>query len=219
MQPSLTTLMGRQFTDTTANLGSLVLKQMNLSGISKMFSDMASTVSISKMIAEYYASNVGSIGQALAAMHRSQSDAMFQSVDIQKAMANFSRAFTQSVETANVSSLLRQASSLQGAFDDHPDIEHFAAVFLEEQPELAASIEQLPFLITLSTMDRKLIVWFIAIVVSIYVTMGLVTIGTDNPELHSLLGDLGIGSGMAAGAVAGRGTKKLLDRLPEAENE
>lgn len=219
MRPSLVSLLGPQFTNVTAGLGSLVLKQIDMSGISKMLADIAPSTRISKMIAEQYAPNVNGIGLALAQMHRVQLEAVVQNVDLKKAIESFNRSFMQSVSTPSVSALLSQATALQDILEDQPDVEQFAAEFLEEQPALAASIEELPFLVTLSSMDRKLIVWFITVVVSIYVTMGLVTIGTDNPELHALLGDLGVGSGIAAGAVVGKGTKKLLDKLPAAEND
>lgn len=210
MSPSLTGLMGQQFTNTTQNLGSLVLKQIDLTGISKMVADMAPAFSISKMMAEQY-SSIGLIGQALAQMHKVQFDAVYQNLELQKAMASFTRSFTHSVSSPNVSALLSQAASLQGILDDKPDVNEFAAEFFEEQPELAESIEQLPFLVTLSSKDRKLIVWFFSVVVAIYVTMGLSALNSSSPDIHSILSDFGI-SGMGVGTVAGAVTKVALDK-------
>ncbi|BAS17613.1 hypothetical protein AHiyo8_59160 [Arthrobacter sp. Hiyo8] len=201
MSPSLTGIMGKPFINVTQNIGSIVLKEIDVSGISKLIAGMTQTPSFSKMIAEQYAS-VGAIGQALANMHKIQFEPMYQSADLQKAMAAFYRSFTHSVSTPNVGALLNHATSLQGILVDRPDVNEFAAEFFEEQPELAESIEQLPFLITLSSADRKLMVWFFTVVVAIYVTMGLSAIGSASPDLHSILGDLGV-SGMGAGAIAG----------------
>lgn len=217
MRPSLMSLLGPQFTDMTSGIGSLVLKQFNGLATSKLIGDMGSTLSISKMISDQYASSFGSLGKALAEMRRVQFDGMFQTAELQNAMLGFSRALTDTTGTRNVSSLLSQAASLQGILEDKPDIEQFATEFFEDQPELAESIEELPFLINLSSTERKLIVWFIGVVVSIYVTLGLLTLNRENPDLHSVLGDLGI-AGPAAGIAAGKGTKKLLDMLP-ASNE
>lgn len=218
MAPSLTTLMGSHFTDVTSSLGSLVLKQFDTSHVSMIATEMASSLSVSKLVADHYAANVGSIGQALAQLYRTEFNMMSQSVDLKKMMEAVSRSFEQSAGLPSVISLLSQAASLQGILEDQPDVERFSADFLEEQPELAEAIEELPVLVNLSSAERKLIVWFVGVVVSIYVTLGLVTINGENPDLHSILGDLGI-AGPAAGIAVGKGTKKLLDKLPPVEGD
>lgn len=216
MSPTLTGIMGQPFINVTQSIGAIVLKEIDLSGISKLIAGMTQTPSFSKMIAEQYAS-VGAIGQALASIHKVQFESMYQNVDLQKAMTAFSGSFTQSVSSQNVNALLSQATSLQSILEDKPDVDEFAKEFFEEQPELAQSIEQMPFLIALSSTDRKLIIWFFTVVVAIYVTVGIIDITLDNPALGLTLGALGL-SGPGVGKQAAKATKKLLDRIPPTED-
>ncbi|MFF1880067.1 hypothetical protein ACFVVC_01195 [Pseudarthrobacter sp. NPDC058196] len=218
MQPSLTALLGQQFTNSTSNIGSLVLQQFNTPRFASLVGDIAPTSNISKMISDHFESRVGSLGKALAELHRTQFEDMFQRAEFQSAMLGFSQAFTESVSSTSVSSLLSQAASLQGFIEDRPDVDNFAAEFLDDQPVLTESIERLPFLSGLTISDQQLLVWFIGVVVAIYMTWGILIVSADSPELAMVLSALGV-SGPQAGKAAAATAKKLLDKLPEADGE
>lgn len=193
MSPSLTALIGERITNSTSNLGSLVLKQFEAHGFASLANETPMMANISKMISDHYESRVGSVGQALAEMHRTQFENMFQKAEFQNAMLGFSRAFAESVGSADVGSLLAQAASLQGIVkEEQPDVDEFAAEFMEDQPVLRESIKKMPLLTNLSSSDRQLVVWFFGVVMALYVTWGIMIASVDSPELAIVLSALGV---------------------------
>ncbi|UKA60410.1 hypothetical protein [Arthrobacter sp. FW306-2-2C-D06B] len=131
------------------------------------------------------------------------------------AFASMTSSVVQSIDTSFVETLLSQASKLRDELESDEFVD-ITADLCEQQPEVAGSVEQLPYLITLSAAERKLVVWFIGTIVAIYVTMGVVNISLDSTEFGALLSGLGI-SGPTAGIAAGKVMGKLVDKLPQDE--
>ncbi|WP_160665126.1 hypothetical protein [Pseudarthrobacter sp. ATCC 49987] len=218
--PSTNSLIGPMFADSTKGIGSMIAQSFDTSGISKLIAGMVQSPSISKQLVDSYAS-FGQLAQpGLSQIYPALQMAGFFSggTELQKSVAAVSGFLAQSIDTRSFAqSLLSQATSLRSELVDQ-DFDDITADFLEQQPEVAAAIQDQPFLIDLSPAERKLIVWFIGTIVAIYVTMGVVNISLDSEEFGQLLSGLGI-AGPASGVAAGKVTSKLLDKLPKASAE
>jgi hypothetical protein len=63
-------------------------------------------------------------------------------------------------------------------------------------------------LVSPSPENRRLVIWFIRIAVTLHVTCLILNISMDNAELAAVIGAVGI-SGPAAGGAAAKGAKYL----------
>jgi hypothetical protein len=140
--------------------------------------------------------------------------------DIQASMSAMTSSLAAAVDTSQIQSLLATASAFTADLSDR-DIDERVDEFFETHPGLAGSIEQSPALYALSKADRRLIVWLVGIIVTLYVGTSLLQIGTDSPELKAIIDAFGLdlGGGVPAGISAGAYTNKALKKLPQEESE
>lgn len=218
LAPSVGSLVGPTFAASTMNIGSIIAQSIDTRSIRSLIAASSPSSIIARQLAQSYESFGKQFAPSIAQMYPvlQMAGLMGSDVELQKTISLLTSSVAQSIDTSFARNLLSQASTLRDELESD-DFDDITADFFDQQPEVAASIEQLPFLVTLSTAERRLIVWFIGTIVAIYVTMGVVNISLDSEEFDALLGGLGI-AGPASGVVAGKVTGKLLDKLPQAES-
>jgi hypothetical protein len=138
--------------------------------------------------------------------------------DIQASMSAMTTSLAASIDTSHIQSLLATASAFTADLSEE-DVNERVEGFFESHPDVAGSIEQSPVLYALSREDRRLIVWLVGIIVTLYVGTTLLHIGTDNPELKAIIDAFGLdfGGGLPAGVSVAAATNKALDKLPQEE--
>jgi len=141
----------------------------------------------------------------------------YTSAQIGDSLAAIGAAVASSFGTMPAEDLVEQAGTFRAELDAS-DVDDHASELFQTHPELADSIEQLPMLVSLSPENRKLVIWFIRIAVTLYVTCLILDISMDNAELAAVIGAVGL-SGPAAGAAVSTGTKYLLDKIPGADDQ
>lgn len=140
--------------------------------------------------------------------------------EIQASMSAMASSLTAAIDTARIQDILASASALRKGFADQ-DLDELTDEFFENNPDFAESIEKSPALYALSKADRRLIVWLVGIIVTLYVATTLLNIGTDNPGLKAFVDAFGLdfGGGVPAGITAAAATNKALSKLPQEEAE
>lgn len=137
----------------------------------------------------------------------------YSSAQVGDSLAAIGAAVGSSFSTMTTQELVEHADTFRAEVDAS-DVDERASELFDTHPELADSIDQLPMLVSLSPENRRSVIWFIRIAVTLYVTCIILDISMDNAELAAVIGAVGI-SGPAAGGAAGKGAKYLLEKLPE----
>jgi hypothetical protein len=183
---------------------------------------------IQKMIMD--ASGVNSVSKMFVDSHDKVLRGMFPSINVinglgladqmQSSIGALTKSLTTSVDTSYVNSILANAATFRDRLAEE-DYEELAVEFFENQPDLAQSIAEAPALHALSHSDRRLIVGFVGIIVTLYVGNALLHIGTDYPEVKAMIDAFGLdaGGGVPAGLAAAAATDKALEKLPQQELE
>lgn len=140
--------------------------------------------------------------------------------DIQASMAAMTSSIAEAIDTSEIQTLLATASAFTADLSDQ-ELDERVEEFFESYPDLVGSIEQSPALYAMPTADRRLVVWFVGIIVTLYVGTTLLQIGIDNPELKAFIDAFGLdlGGGVPAGISAGAATNKILKKLPQKDSE
>lgn len=170
------------------------------------------------------------VRKSLLASHAESLKGLYSSLDVvalsallpqlQESLSIFAKNVAASVATSQVQSVLADATSLREKLGEQ-DVDELTDQFFASHPHLAESIEESPALYALSGADRRLIVWFIGIMVTLYVGSTLLNIGTENPELKAIIDAFGLdfGGGAPAGWAALKFADKALEKLPQEESE
>jgi hypothetical protein len=181
---------------------------------------------IQKMIVD--ASGVNNISKMFMDSHDKMLRGMFPPMNViaglgltdplQSSIGALTKSLATSIDTSYVNSILANAATFRDRLAEE-DYEELAGEFFENQPDLAQSIAESPALHALSTSDRRLIVWFVGIIVTLYVGNALLHIGTDFPEVKAMIDAFGLdaGGGVPAGLAAAKATDMALERLPQEE--
>lgn len=195
---SVASFISATYTDQLASIQKSILRASGVNNISKMFLD-----SHNAMLRGMFPpiSLVTSLGL---------------SEQFQSPISAITKSLAASIDTSYVDSILASAVTFRDQLAEE-DLEDLTDDFLENHPDLAESIEELPALYTLSKTDRALVVWFVRICVTMTVACVLLNIEAEFPEVQRFIDVLGIGGGLAAGKKAGDVTEKVLDRLPQEE--
>jgi hypothetical protein len=140
--------------------------------------------------------------------------------NIQASMSAMTSSIAEAIDTAQIQTLLATASAFTADLSDQ-EIDERVEEFFESHLDLAGSIERCPALYAMPKADRRLVVWLVGIIVTLYVGTTLLQIGTDNPELKAFIDAFGLdlGGGVPAGISAGAATNKLLKKLPQKDSE
>ncbi|MBT2521810.1 hypothetical protein [Arthrobacter sp. ISL-28] len=141
----------------------------------------------------------------------------YSSAQVGDSLAAIGSAVSSSFGVMDTQELVEQADAFRAEVDAS-DVDDRASELFDTHPELADSIEQLPMLVSLSPENRSLVIWFIRIAVTLYVTCIILNISMDNAELAAVIGAVGI-SGPTAGGAAAKGAKYLLGKIPPDEGQ
>lgn len=176
----------------------MVLEAAGVNGISKIFLD-----SHDKMLRGMFPSMHVIAGLGLA-------DQM------QSSIGAITKSLAASVDTSHINSILANAATFKDRLAEE-DCDELTGEFFDCHPDLTTKLEELPALYALSKADRRLIVWFVGVIVTLYVGNALMHIGTDFPEVKDIFDAFGLdlGGGAAAGGSAAALTNKVLDKLPQ----
>jgi hypothetical protein len=134
---------------------------------------------------------------------------------LQKSTKAVASTFTASMDTSRIQDLLATATTLRQGLSDE-DVDELTNQFFTTHPDFAESLEESPALVKLSRTDRRLIVWLVGIIVTLYVGNALLYISTDFPELKIVIDAFGLdfGGGVPAGIAAAAATNEVLKKLP-----
>lgn len=137
----------------------------------------------------------------------------------QKSITAATSSLVSTIDTSGLQGILATASAFRDELGEQ-DLDELTDEFFENHPDLAASLEQSPALYALSKSDRRFIVWFVGIIVTLYVGNALLHIGTDYPEVKAMIDAFGLdaGGGLPAGWAAAKLMDKALDKLPQEED-
>ena len=130
----------------------------------------------------------------------------------ENSLAALGATMASSMDSVFVQDLIDQADVFKAEIEAL-DIDDRADELFHAHPALAESIEQLPMLVSLSQENRNLVIWFVRIAVTLYVTCLILNVSMENPDLAAIVGAVGL-SGPAAGVAAGKGAKYVLDKIP-----
>lgn len=127
-------------------------------------------------------------------------------------LAALGASVASSIDTNFMQDLIDQADMLKAEIEAL-DIDDRADELFNAHPGLTESIEHLPMLVSLSQENRNLVIWFVRIAVTLYVTCLILNVSMENADLAAIVGAVGL-SGPTAGMTAGKGAKYLLDKIP-----
>jgi len=176
------------------------------------------------------AAGVGNVGKMLADSHARMFKYMMPSFniladwakesDFHSKLEAMAKATAYSLDNPAISELLESATSIREQLGEE-ELDELTDEFFETHPDLAVSLEQSPALYVLSKADRRLVVWFVGIIVTLYVGNALLNLGTDSPDMKAVFDAFGLdaGGGLPAGLAAAKVTDKALDKLPQEEAE
>ncbi|MFJ6416501.1 hypothetical protein [Paeniglutamicibacter sp. NPDC091659] len=125
---------------------------------------------------------------------------------------------TESIDGPFIDQLLANQEALQQEIEAL-EVEQFAVSFFEDQPVIAASIEQLQLPDRLSPLDRAAIILFVKIYVALLVAQVMLNISVENPALFTILGIAGLGSAPAASEKVGKIAEKALNKIAPPEDD
>lgn len=210
MFPDFNKMLGPLYEDATKNVAATIaesFKPMLNPGLEKIFAQAANTSIMARQVTAAHT-------DLMKQLYPSLNVAKIMGIDseLQKSIQAMASAVTGSIDASFANTLLEKSYSLRDELAEQ-DADTLADEFFEAQPELAESIEQLPFLFNFTSSERHQIVWFVRITVALYVTCLILNVSLESPEMAAAIGALGV-SGPAAGAVAGKATRKILDKLP-----
>jgi hypothetical protein len=200
----------------------------NVAGFMAAAYPMEQLNSIQKMIID--ASGVNSISKMFMHSHDKMLRGMFPPMNVitglgltdplQSSIGAITKSLATSLDTSYLNSILADAVKFSAQLPDQ-DFEELSEEFFENQPDLVKSIEAIPALQVPSTSDRRLIVWFVGIIVTLYVGNALLHVGTDFPEVKAMIDAFGLdaGGGVPAGLAAAAATNKALEKLSQQESE
>ena len=132
-------------------------------------------------------------------------------------LAALGASVASSIDTNFMQDLIDQADMLKAEIEAL-DIDDRADELFNAHPGLTESIEHLPMLASLSQENRNLVIWFVRIAVTLYVTCLILNVSMENADLAAIVGAVGL-SGPTAGMTAGKGAKYLLDKIPTEEQQ
>lgn len=127
-------------------------------------------------------------------------------------LAALGASVASSIDTNFMQDLIDQADMFKAEIEAL-DIDDRADELFNAHPGLTESIEHLPMLVSLSQENRNLVIWFVRIAVTLYVTCLILNVSMENADLAAIVGAVGL-SGPTAGMTAGKGAKYLLDKIP-----
>lgn len=135
----------------------------------------------------------------------------------ENSLAALGATMASSMDSVFVQDLIDQADVFKAEIEAL-DIDERADELFGAHPALADSIEHLPMLVSLSQENRNLVIWFVRIAVTLYVTCLILNVSMENADLAAIVGAVGL-CGSAAGVAAGKGAKYLLEKLPAKEGQ
>lgn len=138
--------------------------------------------------------------------------------DIQASLSAMTSSLAAAIDTAQIQDLLASASALREELADQ-DIDELTDEFFWSHPGLAESIDEIPALRLLSKAERKLVIWYVRLCVTMTFTCILLNINMENPQLDAIIGALGISGSLETGKKAAALTGRFLDKLPQEESE
>jgi hypothetical protein len=183
---------------------------------------------IEKVVLE--ASGVNSISKMFTDSHDKMVRGMFPSMNIiaelgfvdqmHSSIGAITKSLALSVDTSNINSILANAATFRERLAEE-NYDELTDEFFENHRDLTATLEKSPALFALSIPDRRLIVWFVGVIVTLYVGTALLHLATDFPEVKAMIDAFGLdaGGGLPAGLAAAKLTDKALDKLPQEESD
>lgn len=138
-------------------------------------------------------------------------------VAFENSLAALGATIASSLDSIFVQDLIDKADVFRAEIEAL-DIDERADELFGAHTALADSIEHLPMLVSLSQENRDLVIWFVRIAVTLYVTCLILNVSMENADLAAIVGAVGL-SGPAAGVAAGKGAKYLLEKLPAKEEQ
>lgn len=216
--PDFANSLAPALTELSRNVSSLVAVKFpmeQLESIQKMV-NQASEIVIRDSALESYAEMMRSLTPALESL--AQTALMPK---MQASISAMASSLATAVDTSRMQNLLATASAFRAELADEEDLDELTDQFFASHPDLAESLEETPALYALSRADRRLIVWFVGFIVTLYVGNALLNIGTDYPEVKAMIDAFGLdaGGGLPAGMAAALLTDQALDKLPQKESE
>ena len=116
-------------------------------------------------------------------------------------LAALGASVASSIDTNFMQDLIDQADMFKAEIEAL-DIDDRADELFNAHPGLTESIEHLPMLVSLSQENRNLVIWFVRIAVTLYVTCLILNVSMENADLAAIVGAVGL-SGQTAGMTAG----------------
>jgi hypothetical protein len=183
-------------TDQLAGIQKMIVEASGVNNVAKMFMD-----SHNEMMRGLYPSPnfIGNLGL----------NEQFQSP-----IATLTKSLASSMDTSYLNSILATAATYRDQLGEQ-ELDELADEFFENHPDLSESLQESPALYALSRTDRRVVVWFVGIIVTLYVGSALLTVGTEYPELKALVDAFGLdaGGGLPAGLAAAKATDMALEKL------
>lgn len=174
------------------------------------------------------ASGVNNVTKMFMDSHDKMLRGMFPSMNViaglgladqmQSSIGALTKSLASSVDGSDISSILANAATFRDRLEEE-NADELTDEFFENYPDLTEALEKSSALFALSIADRRLIVWFVGVIVTLYVGNALMHLGTDLPEVKAMIDAFGLdaGGGLPAGLAAAKLTDKALDKLPQAE--
>ncbi|MET3351382.1 UNVERIFIED_ORG: hypothetical protein ABID57_003089 [Arthrobacter sp. UYEF1] len=206
-----------RFADLSKNMASVAafnFPTQHLEGIQKMVAQASGLDSVAKQFSD----NQAAISKMLATSFTMPKMVGFDD-QFQKSIAAMTSSLVATIDTSRLQDILATASTFRDELADEVDLDELNEDFFDSHPDLAESIEESPALLTLSTMERRLIVLYVRFVVVMTVTCFILNITEQFPEIDRLWTGLGLSGGWGAGKTAADLTRKALDKLPQEESE